>query len=84
MVMVRDGLLIFNSVHKVMQAEGLLKRAGLNVRIMPVPRSLSSDCGLAMAFLLSERDCVQQVLDEAGCPAAEVYRQENDQYIRLS
>ena len=79
--MVRDGLLIFNSIHKVMSAEGALKREGLDVRVMPVPRSLSSDCGLSLTFVLDEREEVERVLDESGHPAEQTYRVEGDVYL---
>lgn len=80
--MVRNGLLIFNSVHKVMKAEKALKKAGLDVRIMPVPRRLSSDCGLSLAFVESDLERVGQALDEAGCPAEETYRLVAGEYVR--
>jgi hypothetical protein len=81
--MVRDGLLIFNSVHKVMSAEGALKRADLDVKVMPVPRALSSDCGLSIAFALEQRGAVVKTLEEAGYPALELYRLEDDDYLKL-
>jgi len=41
-------VLIFNSVHRVMKAEKLLKNAKIPAKTIPVPRKLSSDCGLAI------------------------------------
>lgn len=79
--MVRNGLLIFNSVHKVMKAEKALKKAGLDVRIMPVPRKLSSDCGLSLAFPVEVSDKVEEVLAEAGCPAEETYKLVEGEYV---
>lgn len=82
--MVRDGLFIFNSVHKVMRAEETLKSAGLDVRLMPVPRSLSSDCGLALAFPLADRERAAELLDHLGLVPAETHRQVEGGYQRLS
>ena len=81
--MVRDGLLIFNSIHKVMRAEGLLKRGGCIVKIMPVPRQLSSDCGLSIAFELSQRREVQELLEEEQCVPDETYDVSEGVYKRL-
>lgn len=80
--MVRNGLYIFNSVHKVMKAEKALKKAGFDVRIMPVPRMLSSDCGLSLAFRVEEAQALQECLQEAGCAPEEVYRLVGEEYLK--
>jgi len=80
--MLRDGLYIFNSVHKVMRAEKVLKDAGVDVRVVPVPRSLSSDCGLALLFPWEDRETCVQALEEAGYVPEETHRLEGDTYIR--
>lgn len=46
--------LLFNSIHYVMKAEDLLKEAGITIDLVPVPREISSDCGMCIAF--SEQD----------------------------
>ena len=37
----------FHSTHLALEFEGLLKNIGLEVKIIPVPRKISSSCGLA-------------------------------------
>ena len=81
--MVRDGLLIFNSIHKVMRAEGLLKSGGCTVKIMPVPRALSSDCGLSIAFELVQLEEVNSLLERQGCLPDESYEVVEGEYKRL-
>ena len=78
--MERDGVFIFHSIHRVMKAEKVLKAAGLDVRLMPVPRQLSSDCGLSLAFFLRDREAAEQALDEAGCPPEEIHFLEGKGY----
>ncbi len=39
---------IFNSIHRVLKAEQTLKRAGIPFRLVPTPRPLVSDCGMAI------------------------------------
>jgi len=52
--------LMFLSVHDVLRAEKLLLAAGIKPRLIPVPKQVSPDCGLAV---------------QAPCPAlAEVRR----------
>ncbi len=41
-------LLVFQSVHQVMKAEKLLKGQGVKVDLIPMPREISSDCGVAI------------------------------------
>ena len=80
--MERDGILIFHSIHRVMRAEKVLKAAGLEVRLLPVPRELSSDCGLSLGFRFADWPGVAVELETSGCAPEEVYRQESGGYVR--
>ena len=46
--------LIFNSIHNVMLAEELLLQNNIPVEMVPVPRELSSDCGMSLLCQLSD------------------------------
>jgi len=81
--MERDGVFIFHSIHRVMKAEKALKKAGLDVRLMPVPRQLSSDCGLSIAFFLRDLEAARVALESAGCLFEELHALEGDRYRRL-
>ena len=59
-------ILIFQGTHQVLFAEKHLKRAGVPMRLIPVPRSLTSDCGLAIRVSPSGKDRARDVLSEAG------------------
>ena len=45
-------LLVFDSIHHVMKAERFLKRGGLKIDLIPMPREISSDCGVAIELPL--------------------------------
>jgi hypothetical protein len=60
------GVVLFPSVSHCMRAESLLQAAGLHCKLIPVPRELSSDCGVALRFGWEDRSKVQGVLEEAG------------------
>jgi len=47
-------LLTFASIHYVLKAEKLLKAQGIPLDMVPVPKEISSDCG--MALVLPEKD----------------------------
>ena len=47
----------------VMRAESLLKKAGLEVRLIPVPRHLSSDCGLCVRVAREDRPTAEAIIN---------------------
>lgn len=83
--MVREGdlIAIFHSIHRVMQAEKVLKQAGADILLIPAPRKLSADCGLAIRFLPAMQAMVEDVLRREGLVPVELYRREKDEYHRL-
>jgi hypothetical protein len=59
------GVVLFYTTSAAMRAEKVAKRAGLDVKLIPTPRQLSSDCGIALRFNREEGDDVGRVLEEA-------------------
>ncbi len=59
-------ILIFRGTHQVLSAEKHLKRAGVPMRLIPVPRSLTSDCGLAIRIFESGKERAREVLAAAS------------------
>ncbi|RJP18493.1 MAG: DUF3343 domain-containing protein [Deltaproteobacteria bacterium] len=55
-------VLIFRGTHQVMSAEKRLKKGGVPMRLIPVPRRLTSDCGLAIRIPLRERARARELL----------------------
>jgi hypothetical protein len=64
MVQEGDYLAVFNSAHRVMKAESLLKSRGFSILLIPAPRQLMTDCGLALRISPEIRGEVLQVLEE--------------------
>lgn len=60
--MLKDGqlLAVFNSAHRVMKAESVLKARALPVLLIPSPRALSADCGLAIRY---NQDAAESVIN---------------------
>ena len=63
-LMVQEGhlLAVFNSAHRVMKAESVLKGLGLPILLIPAPRLLQTDCGLALRFTEDDRVAVMEAL----------------------
>jgi hypothetical protein len=51
-----DGLISFFASHHAIRAEVTLIRAGLTARLVPGPRELSPNCGVALRFVYGDRD----------------------------
>jgi hypothetical protein len=66
-----------------MQAEKVLKQAGAEILLIPVPRQLASDCGLAIRYAAGAQLTVAEILRREGLQPAEVYRREGEGYRRL-
>ena len=44
------GVVLFYTSSSAMKAEKVLRQNGLAVKLIPTPRELSSDCGVALRF----------------------------------
>ena len=60
------GVILFPSVHFALRAEKLLKARGLPHKLIPVPRHLSSDCGVCLRIPWDKREEVMEILTHAG------------------
>ncbi len=55
---------LFPSANYVMKAEKILKGLGISYKIIPVPRHLSSDCGVCLRISRDQQERVGEVLRE--------------------
>lgn len=62
--MSEQSVILFPTSAHVMRAEKLLKDAGLSCRLIPVPRHLSSDCGICLVVLSRESVNACALLEE--------------------
>ena len=83
--MVGDGnyVAIFNSIHRVMKAEKLLKGLGLPILLIPAPRALSSDCGLAIRYPAAERESLEGALAAEGLMPEDIYVKVGAEYRKV-
>jgi len=57
-----DGLISFFASHHAIRAETVLKRNGLAARLIPGPKDLSPNCGVALRFEYALRENVLALL----------------------
>ncbi|HHO76343.1 MAG TPA: DUF3343 domain-containing protein [Deltaproteobacteria bacterium] len=55
-------VILFDSVSSTLFAEKILKKKGVEHKIIPVPRHISSDCGVCIRFRPVQRDEIEQAL----------------------
>ena len=81
--MINEGeyIAVFNSIHRVMKAEQFLKEKRLPILLIPAPRSVSSDCGLAIRYAAADREIVEGFLVGENLAPEMVYLRRGDDYI---
>jgi len=81
MVQEGDYLAVFNSAHRVMKAENILKSRGLSILLIPAPRQLMTDCGLALRIGTEIKDEVIRILAEEQLLPAFINRFSGGKYL---
>lgn len=66
------NLISFESTHMAIKSEKLLKEVDLDIRIIPVPREITSSCGLSLRINPKDYKRSREILDEnkiefSGC-----------------
>jgi len=76
-------VILFESIHQVLRAEKLLKGRGIKIDLIPVPRELSSDCGVAIEMVLESKGPF--LFEENQIPISGCYaRDEQGEYRKCS
>lgn len=58
------SVVLFYSTSNALQAEKLFKKMGIAVKLIPVPRQLSSDCGICLRFDRPDEARVRAILEK--------------------
>jgi hypothetical protein len=66
--MVDYAVVLFHSTAHALRAEKVLSRAGLAIKMIPTPRQLSTDCGMALRFGRTDGERVAAILSENRVP----------------
>jgi hypothetical protein len=67
-------IVIFPSTYAAIKAERLCLESGLPCRVIPVPRDISSDCGVALEIDQAERERAEKTFIERGVECAFIER----------
>lgn len=69
-----DGLVSFFSSHHALRAERIVTREGLYAQLVPGPKDLSPNCGVALRFEYARKDQVVALLAAHRIRIDGVYR----------
>lgn len=69
---VRRVIVTFHTTAEAMATERLCHREGLDGRLIPAPRALSADCGIAWSAPTESRTALERALTSAGIETAGV------------
>ncbi|MBM4272028.1 MAG: DUF3343 domain-containing protein [Deltaproteobacteria bacterium] len=53
---------LFESISQVLRSEKILKNAGIPHKLIPVPRHISSDCGVCLRFTSNLKKQIEDIL----------------------
>jgi hypothetical protein len=62
----RYTVFLVHSTSHALRAEKVLAEAEVDCKLIPVPRQLSSDCGVCVRVRTADREATRRALDEAG------------------
>ena len=77
-----DAYILFPSVHHVLKAEQAVKHGKLHVEMVPVPRMLSSDCGIAARTTTGRLPEILRILAGRGVQPEAVYVEKGKRLVR--
>jgi hypothetical protein len=66
-------ILLFENVHRVMQAEGFLNRAHIPCELLPTPKELAAECGMCLKLAAADLSSARAAL---GALAVTVFDEE--------
>ena len=72
--MAEYSVVLFHSTSHAIRAEKVLEEAGFLIKMIPTPRQLSSDCGMALRFARTEEMPVVAALGENRVPFNGIHR----------
>lgn len=66
------GIVIFDTTQAAIKAEKIINQAGIKIKMIPVPRHISANCGVSIRFDLPISDKIRSILNENNVPYAEI------------
>jgi hypothetical protein len=68
------AVILFPSTHFAIRAEKRVKEKGMAVKLIPVPRHLSSDCGVCLRIPWEQKEEIRSLLEREGVKIEEIHQ----------
>ena len=78
-----ECILVFQTTHRTLQAENILKREKVKIKIVLKPRSIATDCGLAIRFSREDQVNISRILKDNNLLLAGIYIKNGEEWIKL-
>ena len=72
MMMSEYGIVLFHTTQAAIKAEKVLDQAGIKTKLLPVPRHISSNCGISLRFDVTLMAKVEAELASKGVPVSAI------------
>ncbi len=76
-------LVLFDSVNETLKMEDLLESSNIEFRSVVKPRTLGTDCGVALKVDHSDIKNILHVADDNGCHVVGVFKKENNHWMKM-
>ena len=73
-----------NSIHHVLKGEKVLKKTDLTFDLVPVPKEVNPDCGMAIETVPEQAVEVSTALTAAGLEIVDAYRRQGREFTIMS
>lgn len=61
-----ESVFTFKNVREVIKAEALLRRHGFSCKVVPLPKALSSECGMCLQLPVEKYASALAILQQEG------------------
>ncbi|MDD5773010.1 MAG: DUF3343 domain-containing protein [bacterium] len=78
-----ECILVFQTTHRTLQAENILKKEKIKIKIVLKPRSITTDCGLAIRFNAEDKDVIFKIIKNNNLSLMGVYSRSGEKWIKL-
>ena len=68
------SVVIFYSTSAAIRAESLTKKVNLKIKLIPIPRHLSSDCGVCLRFNNEDKPKIEKILQDGKVEYENIYK----------
>jgi hypothetical protein len=69
----KKSVVIFYSTSAAIRTESLAKKQQIEVKLIPVPRHLSSDCGICLSFYTDDLGKIKDILSKNNIEFDAIY-----------